>query len=194
MPRESDAVAGLDAVAAWLSERIPGDRDLERDELVDVAVSLGRERALWEHLVHHDPVARHYVELYRDVHLDVWLICWTNQQDTGYHDHDLSSGAVYVCDGVLVEDRLQAKDDVIKGVMIDRSPDSVFEFDAARVHRMHHVSGGPATSIHCYSPALWRMGHYDFDADGNMCRTSITYADEMWSGRLGLPEAGLFQP
>jgi hypothetical protein len=194
MRRESDAVAGLGAVTAWLSERTPADRDLELDELVDVTVALGRERALWEHLVHHDPDERHYVELYRDVHLDVWLICWTNQQDTGYHDHDLSSGAVYVCDGVLVEDRLQTKDGVIKGVMIDRPADSVFDFDAARVHRMHHVSGGPATSIHCYSPALWRMGHYDFDAEGNMCRTSITYADEMWSGRSPEASPSRFQP
>jgi Cysteine dioxygenase type I len=192
MHRESDTVAGVNAVAAWLAERGPAERDLDRDELIEVAVALGRERSLWESFVFHNPDVRHYVELYRDVHLDIWLICWTNQQDTGYHDHDLSSGAVYVCDGVLVEDRLQAEDGVIKGVMIERPPDSVFDFDAARIHRMHHVSGGPATSIHCYSPALWRMGHYDFDDEGNLCRTSITYADEMWTGHVA--EAHGFQP
>ena len=47
---------------------------------------------------------------------------------------------------------------------------------------MHHVFGGPATSIRCYSPALLRLGHYDFDAEGNLFRTSITHADEMWAG------------
>ncbi len=192
MDGESDTVAGVNAVATWLAARVPAERDLELEELVDVAMGLGQERSLWESHVFHNPDERHYVELYRDVHLDVWLICWTKQQDTGYHDHDLSSGAVYVCDGVLVEDRLQAENGAIKGVMIERPPGSVFDFDAARIHRMHHVSGGPATSIHCYSPALWRMGHYDFDDGGNLCRTSITYADEMWSGRV--PEAHRFQP
>ncbi len=118
------------------------------------------------------------------MNLDVWLQGWMNQQDTGYHDHDVSAGAVYVCDGVLVEDRLRQVDGAIRGVTLDREAGTVFDFDAAYVHRMHHVSGPPATSIHCYSPALWRMGHYDFDAGGNLCRTSVTYADEMWTGRI----------
>lgn len=179
-------------MSAWLAPRLPADQDLDREELAELATELGRERRLWEHLVRHDPEERFYVELHRDVHLDVWLICWLNQQDTGYHDHDLSSGAVYVCDGVLVEDRLQSLDGAIRGVVQERPAGTVFDFDAARIHRMHHVSGGPATSIHCYSPALWRMGHYDVDDDGNLCRTSITYADEMWTGRIA--EARSFAP
>ena len=43
--------------------------------------------------------------------LDVWLICWDNAQDTGYHDHDQSSGAVYVCAGMLCEDSFHRDDD-----------------------------------------------------------------------------------
>ena len=43
--------------------------------------------------------------------LDVWLICWDNAQDTGYHDHDRSSGAVYVCAGMLCEDSFHRDDD-----------------------------------------------------------------------------------
>ncbi len=179
-------------VAAWLAPRLPAERDLDRGELRELASELGRERAVWDHLVRHDPDERYFVQLYRDVHLDIWLICWTNQQDTGYHDHDLSSGAVYVCDGVLVEDRLQAVDGAIRGVMHERPAGTAFDFDASHVHRMHHVSGGPATSVHCYSPALWRLGHYDFDGEGNLCRTSVTYADEMWTGRV--VELGEFRP
>jgi hypothetical protein len=127
-----------------------------------------------------------FTELYRDVHLDVWLISWQNQQDTGFHDHDLSSGAVYVCEGGLEEDRLIAGQGGIREVNRPRPAGSVFDFEAARVHCMRPPGGAPAVSIHAYSPALWRMGYYSFDADGNLCRTSVTYADEMWEQPSGL--------
>ena len=35
-----------------------------------------------------------------------WLICWSDDHDTGFHDHDLSSGAVAVVAGTVAEDRL----------------------------------------------------------------------------------------
>ena len=46
---------------------------------------------------------RHYVSLHRDEYVDVWLLCWTRSNDTGWHDHDISSGAVAVVNGVLKE-------------------------------------------------------------------------------------------
>jgi hypothetical protein len=163
---------------------VPAREELSRAELAALAEAIGRERELWSELTCHDPDKRTFVELYREVNLDVWLQCWMNQQDTGYHDHDVSAGAVYVCDGVLVEDRLQRVEGAIVGVEREHAPGTSFDFDAAYIHRMHHASGGPATSIHCYSPALWRMGHYSFDEQGLLHRESVTYADEMWSGRI----------
>lgn len=73
-------------IGTWLRERLPGE-DLDRPRLAALATELGRERGLWESLVRHDPDERYFTQLYRDVHLDVWLICWLNQQDTGFHDH-----------------------------------------------------------------------------------------------------------
>ena len=172
------------SIAAWVTGRLPPHEDLDRARLAELANDLGSERRLWEHLVRFETAERVYVELCRDVHVDVWLICWLNQQDTGFHDHDVSSGAVHVCDGVLAEDRLQGTDDGVRRVTREHGPGSTFDFDAAYVHRMRHPGGEPAASIHCYSPALWRMGHYGFDDDGNLCRTSMTYADEMWAGRV----------
>jgi hypothetical protein len=174
------------AVSNFVVEHIPRDEDLSREQLTELAVALGRERGLWQHLVRFDPEQRVFAELYRDVHLDIWLIAWLNQQDTGFHDHDVSSGAVYVADGELVEDRLVLGPDGIRQTSIVRAADSVFDFDAARIHCMRHPGGVPAVSVHLYSPALWRMGYYDADADGNFCRTSVTYADEMWARNSGL--------
>ena len=173
---------------AWIVERIPRDEDIPKEAIAELATALGRERLLWEHLVRHDPGERVFVELYRDVHLDAWLICWDSGQDTGFHDHDLSSGAVYVADGELIEDRLVLSDGAIREEHVPRPADTVFDFDAARVHCMRHPGGAPAVSIHLYSPALWRMGYYNFDEDCNLCRTSVTYADEMWARPSGLAD------
>ncbi len=71
------------------------------------SIDLSSEPRFWKRFVRHDPSTRHFIQLYRDPHLDLWLICWLDAQDTGYHDHDVSSGAVYVCDGTLHEDHFE---------------------------------------------------------------------------------------
>ncbi len=185
MQRESNAAARLADINAWLTERLPDDRPLDRGELREVAGALGARHELWEDLVHHDPADRYYIQLHRDPHLDIWLICWVNQQDTGFHDHDQSQGAVYVCDGVIAEDRFTVTAEGLLETTLERRPGDVFDFDATYIHRMRHPEAPdsvPATSIHCYSPALWRMGYYEPDEAGNLNRNSITYVDEMGPG------------
>ena len=44
---------------------------------------------------------------------------------------------------------------------------------------MHDDAGGPAVSIHAYSPPLWRMRAYAIEPDGTLRRTSISYAEEL---------------
>ena len=59
---------------------------------------------------------------------------------------------------------------------------SVFDFDSSYIHGVRHAGGPPATSLHAYSPALWRMGHYELgQKTGALGRISITYADELAS-------------
>jgi hypothetical protein len=166
-------------ITTFIAERLPRDRDLERSELVELATAIGTTPELWRAQVRHDAGERIYVELYRDTHADVWMICWLGDQKTGYHDHDLSSGAVYVCAGALVEDRFHMGDDGLAHASRQRLAGEVFEFDAAYIHGVRHAGGPPATSIHCYSPPLWRMGYYDADQHGSLCRTSLTYLEEV---------------
>ena len=54
-----------------------------------------------------------------------------------------------------------------------------FDFDATYIHGVRHAEGAPAVSLHCYSPALWRMGHYEPDPNGVLRRVAMTYADEL---------------
>jgi predicted metal-dependent enzyme (double-stranded beta helix superfamily) len=169
----------LKQLAAWVHERVPGDADLDRPALSQLVRELAGEPRFWQRFVKHDPETRYFSQLYRDPHLDLWLICWLDAQDTGYHDHDVSSGAVYVCEGILAEDRFRFDGDIVREATREHEAGATFDFDAAYIHRMRHARGGPATSIHVYSPALWRMGYYERDANDNLCRTSITYADEV---------------
>ena len=169
-------------IHAFIVDRLPADRDLAQDELVALSTAIGMNSDLWLSHVRHDAGERIYVQLYRDTHLDVWMICWLDDQKTGYHDHDLSSGAVFVCEGALVEDRFHVGADGLVHASRAREAGAAFEFDAAYIHGVRHAGGPPATSIHCYSPPLWRMGYYETDTQGSLCRTSLSYLEEVGEG------------
>jgi predicted metal-dependent enzyme (double-stranded beta helix superfamily) len=154
----------------------PRERDLDRPELEDLVARLAARPELWAHHVRHDPGERVYEELLRDNHLAVWLICWMEDHDTGFHDHDRSAGAVAVARGAVIEDRLR----------LGRAPSSrtvaaggAFSFAASDIHRVRHGGAGPAVTIHAYSPPLWRMGAYEVRDGGELRRHSISYAEEL---------------
>jgi hypothetical protein len=154
----------------------PSGRDLEVGELRELAARIAADPSRWRPLVCADTSARHFEQLWRDEHLDVWVITWASGNDTGFHDHDLSRGAVCVVEGEIVEERL-----VVGGPsrrLVRRAGDA-FEFDASHVHRMCKDDAALAVSIHAYSPPLWRMGAYDIDADGSLRRRSIGYDEEL---------------
>ena len=81
-------------------------RDLDADALTELVEGLAARPETWRHLVSHRPDARTYEQLHRDDHVAVWLICWMNDHDTGFHDHDLSAGALSVVRGSVREERL----------------------------------------------------------------------------------------
>ncbi len=167
-------------LATFLSTRIVADHDLSRSELVELAHAIGGDETLWREYVRHDAAERQYQQLYRDPNIDVWLICWMHRQDTGYHDHDRSAGAVYVCEGMLWEDYFHRDEDGwIREKTRRHAAGGSFDFDAAYIHGVRNEGNEPATSIHVYSPALWRMGHYETDENGVMRRVAMTYADEL---------------
>jgi Cysteine dioxygenase type I len=157
--------------------RVEATRNLTTPELLGVVRALARQRRLWLRHVRHDPQHRVFEQLRRDEHIDVWVICWNDDHDTGFHDHDISAGAVAVVEGVIVEERLAISGP--HGVRVHH-PGDAFSFEASHVHRMRHdPAAPPAVTIHAYSPPLWRMGTYDVARDGTLRRMSISYAEEL---------------
>jgi predicted metal-dependent enzyme (double-stranded beta helix superfamily) len=106
----------------------------------------------------------------------VWLICWMDDHDTGFHDHDVSSGAVAVVQGLLREERMRVGNEPASRIY---SPGEIFDFRSSDIHRMSHAGGGPAISLHAYSPPLNRMGAYAVDEMGMLTRSSIPYSEEL---------------
>jgi quercetin dioxygenase-like cupin family protein len=154
----------------------PRNRTLDEAELRELAASVAARPDLWSQRVHHDPHARTYEQLVRDEHVEVWLICWMEDHDTGFHDHDLSAGAVAVANGSVREDRLLLRGGETTRVM---HAGDTFSFAASDIHRVLHAGDGPAVTVHAYSPPLWRMGAYEVKESGELKRHSVSYAEEL---------------
>jgi quercetin dioxygenase-like cupin family protein len=177
----TDGVPARSAVA--LAELATGagphdlpDHDLTEGELLNLASSIAARPELWRDAVQFTGDGeRHYACIHRDSHVDIWLLCWTPGDDTGWHDHDVSSGAVAVVQGRLVERNLAVGADSID---TDVPAGRVFSFGPDHIHRLAG-SDPQSVSVHAYSPPLWRMGQYAVGPTGVLRRVSLSYADEL---------------
>jgi hypothetical protein len=150
-------------------------RNLDRDELRTLVDRLAAAPERWRAHVSFSGGKRHYVSLHRDEYVDIWLLCWNRGDDTGWHDHDISSGAVRVVRGAVRESNPRiGGQPVVRVVPAGGS----FSFGPDHIHRLAGEDE-QAVSIHAYSPPLWRLGQYSIDGDGVMRRVSVSYADEL---------------
>jgi hypothetical protein len=145
-------------------------------ELTAFVQRLAAEPERWAHLIEHDRAQRTYSELLRNDDVAAWLICWMDEQDTGFHDHDTSAGAVAVVSGSVREDRLVLGAPPATRVV---RAGGAFSFEASDIHRVVHAGAEPAVTLHAYSPPLWRMGTYEVQPGGRLLRHSVSYAEEL---------------
>jgi predicted metal-dependent enzyme (double-stranded beta helix superfamily) len=150
-------------------------RNLDCAELQALVDELASDHERWGEHVAFSGENRHYVSLHRDEYVDVWLLCWKPGDDTGWHDHDISSGAVHVVRGAVRESSPRMAGDPVNRVV---AAGGSFSFGPEHIHRLAGEDER-AVSIHAYSPPLWRLGQYSIDADGVMRRESVSYADEL---------------
>jgi predicted metal-dependent enzyme (double-stranded beta helix superfamily) len=151
-------------------------RDLTGPELQAFVTELADRPELWIHLVKHDTTQRVYEELLSDEHVTAWLICWMDEHDTGFHDHDVSAGAVAVVSGAVREERLAIEGPTRNGVF---RAGASFHFLPSDIHRVSHAGSDPAVTLHVYSPPLLRMGAYVIGEDGVLARHPMSYQEEL---------------
>src|SRR5947209_9589062 len=80
---------------------------LTAEQLEEFVRSLVAAPEQWAHLVRHASDARVYEQIWDDEDVNAWVICWSEEQDTGFHDHDVSAAALAVISGEVREERLR---------------------------------------------------------------------------------------
>ena len=148
-----------------------GPRELDR-----FVAWLVARRERWEHHVRHADDARVYEQIWADADVNAWVICWSEDQDTGFHDHDLSAAAIAVISGAVREDRMRLGSGPLSRVI---EAGSSFGVPPVAIHRVMHAGSAPAVTIHAYSPPLTRTGVYRVGDGGELQRESLTLEQEL---------------
>jgi hypothetical protein len=143
---------------------------LTRPQLERFVARLATSPERWAPHVSHSETSRVYSQIWDDEDVNAWLICWSEDQDTGFHDHDDSAAAIQVISGHVREDRLR-----LAGAPQTRTfgPSERFSLPASAIHRVLHAGTEPAVTIHAYSPPLRRTGAYAVTPDGILQRTAV---------------------
>jgi hypothetical protein len=149
---------------------------LSSTELERFASGLAASPERWRHLVRHAGDVRVYEQIWDDEDVNAWVICWSEDQDTGFHDHDESAAAITVVSGLVREDRL-----TLGGAPISReiARGTTFTLPPVAIHRVLHSGDQPAVTIHAYSPPLRRTGAYRVAQDGALERESLDFEVEL---------------
>ena len=149
---------------------------LTAEQLEDFVQTLARTPELWERHVRHIEDVRVYAQIWDDDDVNAWVICWSEDQDTGFHDHDASAAGIVVIDGQVRDERLRLGSEPSSRVV---GPGEVISMPPEAIHRVLHHGDGPAVTIHAYSPPLTRTGAYRITPDGALQRESLSFEEEL---------------
>ena len=160
---------------------------LSTEELNRFVTLLAAWPEYWRKHVRHSEDVRVYEQVWDDEDVNAWVICWSEDQDTGYHDHDESAAAVAVVSGRVREDRLAFGAPPRSQEM---GAGETFIVPAVAIHRVLHAGMAPAVTVHAYSPPLRRTGVYRIGPDGELQRESVPSETELGAQRTATPVDG----
>ena len=145
-------------------------------ELEEFVRELAAQPERWGRFVEHDPGRRTYGLIWDDVDVNAWVLCWSRDHDTGFHDHDISAAAITVIQGSVREDRLRIDGSARESIY---RAGSTFTVPADAIHRVLHAGDTQAVTIHAYSPPLRRQGAYSLADDGVLRRQVQSWEEEL---------------
>lgn len=149
---------------------------MSTEDLELFVAELAADRERWQPLIRHSREERVYEQILDEEDVNAWVICWSEDQDTGFHDHDQSAAAILVIEGRVREERLRlgaAPEGRVGGA------GTILLVPPTAIHRVLHAGQGPAVTIHAYSPPLRRTGAYRVGPGGELERASLTYEVEL---------------
>jgi hypothetical protein len=62
---------------------------LSSQELEAFVQELAADAECWQPLISHTAGKRTYELLWEDEQVNAWVLCWNEDHDTGFHDHDV---------------------------------------------------------------------------------------------------------
>jgi quercetin dioxygenase-like cupin family protein len=130
----------------------------------------------WRPFVRHADDVRVYEQIWKDAHLNAWLICWSHDQDTGFHDHHHSAAAIRVISGAVREERLRLGSAPRSRVA---HAGETLTVPPVAIHRVLHAGDAPAITLHAYSPPLVCTGAYRIGPDGVLERELMSLENEL---------------
>jgi quercetin dioxygenase-like cupin family protein len=149
---------------------------LTEAQLKDFVSSLADSPELWRHHVRHEDDVRVYEQIWDDSEVNAWVICWSEDQDTGFHDHDQSAAGIVVISGSVHEERLRLGAEPSRRIA---EAGEAFTMPSVAIHRVLHAGDAPAVTIHAYSPPLTRTGAYRVGPNGELEREPLSFEEEL---------------
>jgi mannose-6-phosphate isomerase-like protein (cupin superfamily) len=136
-------------------------------ELERFVAKLAATPERWRLFVRHAEDVRVYEQVWDDPDVNAWLICWSQDQDTGFHDHHHSAAAIAVLAGAVREERLRLGDPPRARTI---SAGRTFTVPPVAIHRVLHAGSVPSVTLHAYSPPLLYTGAYRVGETGELQR------------------------
>jgi predicted metal-dependent enzyme (double-stranded beta helix superfamily) len=125
-----------------------------------------------------DTQSRSWRLMARTPDFDAWLIAWPRGGKVELHDHGVSTGAVSVISGALVEAVPKRGDSGhLALVRHELRAGATLGFGAGHVHDVTNESDEHVLSLHVYSPALTSMTFYELTEDRLVVRDVAWSAD-----------------
>jgi len=115
---------------------------------------------------------RQYQLLERTADHELWVIYWPVDVGLLLHDHGGSAGAFHVVDGLLEETSTTLRGRRLRRRRIGLGQGKFF--GPEYVHGIVNPAGGPATSVHAYSPPLTSMTFYSRSRAGLIVSGVVT--------------------